>query len=106
MIEGQPINHPHEIRVIDGQIQTLHIFLSVSVAPNGIGYEMMQAASHRVGLPTMPETAIPDGVFRLTRTNSWAIMSQYRHGAEEEGGAASFAWKWTCQTWTRLSSTF
>ncbi len=88
MIKGQPINLPHEIRVIDGQIQTLHVLFPVPMPHKGVGYERMQAVFHRVGLPAVPETAIPDGVFRLTRTNSWAIMSQYRHGAEEERGAA------------------
>jgi hypothetical protein len=55
VIESKPVNSPHEIQVTDGEIQAFHVFLPVSVAYNRIGYEGMQAASHGVGLPTMPE---------------------------------------------------
>jgi hypothetical protein len=55
VIEGQPINFSHKIRIIDGQIKALYVLLPVPMSYNGVCYESVKAASRSVGLPAAPE---------------------------------------------------
>jgi hypothetical protein len=55
VIEGQPVDFPYQIRVTDRKIQAFHILFPVPMAHNSVGDERMQAASHGVGFPAMPE---------------------------------------------------
>lgn len=55
MIEGQPVDFSHNIRITDCKVYAFHILLPVPVTYNGVGYDGMQAASHSVGLPAMPK---------------------------------------------------
>ena len=48
MTEGQPVNLPHEIRIADREIHALHIFFSVPMTHDGVGYKRMQVACHPI----------------------------------------------------------
>jgi hypothetical protein len=65
MFEGKAIYFSHKIHVADRKIHALYILFSVSVAYNGVGYQRMQATSHRVGFPAVPE--IDDKLFHYGR---------------------------------------
>lgn len=58
MIEGQPVNFSHKIRIVDRKTVAFHVLFPVPMSHNGVGYEWVQAASHRVGLPTVPKIVI------------------------------------------------
>jgi hypothetical protein len=85
MIKREPINLSYQISVTDRKVHALHVLFSVSVAYNGVGYQRMQAASHGIGFPAMPEVMNP-GIgsnSRLSRALSVQDLSRGLLGKEK-----------------------